>query len=139
VTSPGFYPVHEGLIRLGPDGPSLITGRCASCDRLHFPLLPTCPYCAGDDVSETLLAGEATLWSWTSVLREPPGYRGTVPFGFGVVEHPAGIRLVTRLTEADPTKLSAGMPMVLVTDELHTDEGDRAVSTYAFAPVGDTP
>lgn len=137
MTSPGFYPVHEGLVRLGVDGPSLVAGRCSGCDRLHFPLMTTCPYCAGDDVSETLLSGEATLWSWTSVLREPPGYRGAVPFGFGVVEHPAGIRVVTRLTEADPTKLAAGMPMVLVTDELHTDENGRVVSTYAFATVED--
>lgn len=136
MTSPGFYPVHEGLVRLDADGPSLITGRCGSCDRLHFPLLPTCPYCSVDDVSELLLNGEATLWSWTSVLREPPGYRGAIPFGFGVVEHPAGIRIVTRLTETDSTKLSVGTPMTLVVDELHTDENDRAVSTYAFAPVG---
>ncbi|MCZ7531466.1 MAG: OB-fold domain-containing protein [Acidimicrobiia bacterium] len=132
------FPVRDGLFAIVEGGtPLLITGRCNDCARLHFPQQSTCPYCAATTVTQELLDGEASLWTWTSVLREPPGYRGPVPFGFGVVELEAGIRIVTRLTESDPRQLTAGMPMRLVVDDLHTDDEGRVVQTYAFAPVTD--
>jgi uncharacterized OB-fold protein len=57
-----------------------------------------------------------------------------VPFGFGVVELPEGVRVVTRLTEADPAELTFGMPVHLVVDELHADDDGNTVVSYAFAP-----
>ena len=66
----------------------------------------------------------------------PPGYGGEVPFGFGVVELPEGVRVVTRLTEADPSLLRFGQPMQLEVVPLHESEGD-AVVTYAFGPAGE--
>jgi len=80
------------------------------------------------------LSTRGALWAWTAVTSAPPGYRGTVPFGFGVVELPEGIRIVTRLTEPDPTALHEGQAMSLVSVPLHTDEEGREVLTYAFAP-----
>ena len=53
-----------------------------------------------------------------------------MPFGFGVVELPEGIRVITRLTESDPHALVAGQPMRLVLATLHDD-----VVTYAFEPA----
>ena len=64
----------------------------------------------------------------------PPGYEGEVPFGFGVVELPEGLRLITRLTVADPAALRVGMPMRLMLVPLHVDEQGREVMTYAYAP-----
>jgi uncharacterized OB-fold protein len=74
---------------------------------------------------------------YTAVLQAPPGYRGAVPFGFGVVDLPEGLRVVARLTEPDPLKLSAGQAMCLVTELLHTDDDGVDVYTYAFAPGAD--
>jgi len=51
-----------------------------------------------------------------------------------VVDLPEGLRLITRLTEADPAALRFGMPMKLVIVPLHVDEDGREVMTYAFAP-----
>ena len=46
---------------------------------------------------------------WTAVTAAPPGYTGAVPFGFGVVELTRErLRVVTRLTEADPAALDVG-------------------------------
>ena len=67
----------------------------------------------------------------------PPGYAGRVPYGFGVVELPEGIRVVTRLTEADPGRLEAGQPMHLVVEAVGQDEDGDPVVTYAFSPVAD--
>ena len=65
----------------------------------------------------------------------PPGYRGEVPFGFGVVELPEGLRVITRLTEADPAALRFGQPMRLAIVPLHADDDGTTVTTYAFEPA----
>jgi uncharacterized OB-fold protein len=57
-----------------------------------------------------------------------------VPFGFGVVELPEGVRVLARLTESDPSQLEAGQPMGLVVVPLHIDDEGRSVTTFAFAP-----
>jgi len=125
-------PVAEGLVELGPDGSmTLIGGWSPTSGRHHFPLGPVCPYSGADDVEAVTLPRDGRLWAWTAVTHAPPGYDGPVPYGFGVVElDDIGLRLVTRLTEADPARLHAGRRMTLVTDDL----GD-GLAVWAFAPV----
>jgi uncharacterized protein len=97
--------------RFGEQG--LVGGQCGGCERRHFPAAEDCPWCGGDDVREVVLSRSGRLWSWTAVTAPPPGYEGPVPFGFGVVELPDdGLRVVTRLTVADPAALRAGQPVV---------------------------
>lgn len=108
------------------DDGALLGGRCGECRRHHFPLLVTCPYCAAPDgIERVRLPTTGTLWGWTAVTTAPPGYEGEVPYGFGVVELPVGLRVITRITESDPSKLMFGQSMQLVVD---------GPATYAFAP-----
>jgi uncharacterized OB-fold protein len=69
----------------------------------------------------------------TTVNNRPPGYEGSVPFGFGVVELPEGIRIISRIT--DPQRSQAGTAVQLIIETLCTDADGREVITYAFAPV----
>ncbi|GIW42513.1 MAG: hypothetical protein KatS3mg076_3090 [Candidatus Binatia bacterium] len=130
-----IVPVKDGLFREQPGGPVLLGGRCPSCRRLHFPSLPVCPYCSSDGCTEEAMGRRGRLYLHTAVVHRPPGYKGPVPYGFGVVELPEGIRVVTRLTEADPAKLEPGQPVELVLEPLHRDEEGRDVLCYAFAPT----
>lgn len=91
-----------------------------------------CPYCGSDDVTEARLSPDGTLWAWTAVTAPPPGYRGSVPYGFGVVELPEGIRVLTRLVEPDPARLRFGQDMRLQLVPLHTDDEGHDVVTWAF-------
>lgn len=125
--------VRDGLL-VSDDGPALVGGRCRECQSVCFPLQDVCPYCSEEAVHEIKLSRTGTLWAWTAVTAAPPGYEGPVPYGFGVVELPEGVRVVTRLTEADPAKLNQGQKMRLVLDPLVVEE-ERRVLTYAFAPV----
>jgi uncharacterized OB-fold protein len=127
-------PVQPGLFEETPAGPRLRGGTCRSCGRPHFPAGVACPWCSSADVEPVTLSDRGRLWAWTAVTAPPPGYEGEVPFGFGVVELPEGLRVVTRLTEPDPARLTAGQPMRLVVVPLHTDGAGRAVVSYAFAP-----
>lgn len=125
-------PVAEGLFELDGDGSiTLVGGFSHISGHHHFPLGPVCPYTGADDVEQVLLPRDGHLWAWTAVTHPPPGYDGPIPYGFGVVElDHIGLRVVTRLTESDPSRLHPGQRMTLVTDDL----GDH-VATWAFAPV----
>lgn len=130
--------VREGLLTtIDPAGePRLIGGRCPACERLHFPATGTCPFCSGEPCVPVPLPGRGRLYVHTAVLKAPPGYRGRVPYGFGVVELPGGIRVVTRLAEADPSRLTAGDPVRLVLEDLFVnDEGDVVVG-WTFTGEG---
>jgi len=122
--------IADGLFELDADGVlTLVGGYSPTSGQYHFPLLDTCPYSGATDVERVLLSRDATLWAWTAVTAAPPGYRGEVPYGFGIVElvreH---LRIVTRLQHADPSALTFGQSLTLVTDEL-----PGGVVTWAFA------
>ena len=44
-------------------------------------------------------------------------------------------RVITRLEEADPARLSFGTPMRFALARLHTDDDGAEVVTYTFAPA----
>jgi uncharacterized OB-fold protein len=124
-------PVHHGLFQDG----HLLGARCAECGKCHFPADADCPYCSGEGCETLPLSGEGTLYLFTGVRNRPPGYEGEVPFGFGVVELPEGLRIIARLTEADPSRLRFGQAMRLVIVPLQVDDQGREVMTYAYAPA----
>jgi uncharacterized protein len=126
-------PVKQGLFT-DTEPLRLLGSRCDACGRHHFPRHDTCPYCGADAPRPVSLSDRGRLWAWTAVNSAPPGYTGDVPYGFGVVELPEGIRVITRLTVADPAALEAGQPMRLTVVPIrHDDDGGRIVS-YAFEP-----
>jgi uncharacterized OB-fold protein len=124
-------PVHEGLFRTDP--PALLGTRCGACGRSTFPRAMVCPYCGAEDTADVELSASGTLWLWTTVTNPPPGYTGKVPFGFGIVELPEGVRVITRLAVPDE-RYREGLPVQLRVVPLHTtDDGDE-VETWEFGP-----
>jgi uncharacterized OB-fold protein len=126
--------VTEGLFRRAEGGPRLVAGRCGACERLHFPATTSCPYCGETGAGEATVGPRARLLLFTSIQTRPPGYRGPVPYGFGVVELEGGLRVVTRLTEHRMDQLAPDLPMTLVVEPLFTDDDGTPVLSYAFAP-----
>ena len=99
----------------------------------RVPRTTTCPYCGSARVTDVALSATGTLWGWTTVTTAPPGYHGEVPFGFGIVELPEGVRVITRL--ATPVDgYSYGLPMQLRIVPLHTADDGTEVETWEFAP-----
>ena len=121
-------PIAEGLFEIDGDELFLIGGYSPTSGHYHFPLLDACPYSGARDVERVRLSRAGTLWAWTSVTAEPPGYEGPVPYGFGVVElTEERLRVITRLQQSDPSVLTFGQPMTLVAEELPSGV------TWAFA------
>lgn len=119
------------LFRVGADGGLVLRGgRSASSGTYHFPLADVCPYTGAEDVEPVELPHTGRLWLWTAVTTPPPGYDGPVPYGFGIVELDGiGLRVVGRLTVAEPDHWREGQPVRVVADRF----GD--VTTWAFAPA----
>lgn len=111
----------------------LLGGRCPACARHNFPAQPLCPYCCSDGCETVALSPNGRLEVCTTVINRPPGYEGPMPFGFGVVELPEGLRVISRISHSDQAR--AGTPVRLMLDSLGTDSGGREVVTYAFKPV----
>ena len=126
-------PVRDGLFALDP--PRLLASRCSSCGGYQFPRTDVCGQCGAAPTEPVELDGAGRLWAWTAVTAPPPGYRGEVPYGFGVVELDVGLRVITRLTESDPAQLSDGQPMRLVVVPVgEAEDGDELLS-YGFEPA----
>jgi uncharacterized OB-fold protein len=125
--------VRPGLFT-DTDSAALLGSHCDACGSTLFPRVDSCTYCATEDPEPVELSRQGTLWSWTAVTAPPPGYDGEVPFGVGIVELPEGVRVISRLTESDPSALRLGQPMEFCLVPLHTDTDGNAVVTYAFAP-----
>jgi uncharacterized OB-fold protein len=123
--------VHDGLYQVDP--PGLLGTRCDDCLRPAFPRTSTCPYCGSVSVTDVVLSAAGTLWAWTRVTAPPPGYRGEVPFGFGVVELPEGLRVITRLG-GDQEHFEFAMPVTMRVVPLHIDDDGTVVETWEFAP-----
>jgi uncharacterized OB-fold protein len=129
-------PIEPGLFRLGEDGSlTLIGGFSPTSGQYHFPLLDTCPYSGASDVEERDLSAGGSLFGWTTVSVPPPGYLGQVPYGFGIVELPEGLRVLGRVTETDLGALEHGRPMRVVADVLYTDDDGTDVVTWAWEPA----
>jgi uncharacterized OB-fold protein len=128
-------PLKHGLLTTVDDSldARLVGGRCRLCSRISFPVQELCPYCSADGSEPTPLSPDGVIEVCTTVLTRPPGYEGAVPFGFGVVELPEGIRIISRIRH--PERCTAGTAMRLVLDTLHTDADGREVVTYAFEPI----
>jgi uncharacterized OB-fold protein len=135
-------PVEEGVFTWPADEPQLIGSRCTACGIVTFPTQESCPRCAMTAMEEQLLARRGRLWAWTTQAFAPPSppYSGPagedfVPFGVGYVELPGEVKVETRLTEADPAVLRAGMEMELVIVPFRTDDEGNEIVTFAFGPV----
>jgi uncharacterized protein len=126
--------VRDGLFT-DDERPRLLGSRCGECGAHHFPHHDTCPYCSSESTMPDELSPTGNLWAWTAVTAPPPGYTGEVPFGVGVVELPEGIRVIARLTESDPGRLTMGQLMELRVVPLHVDADGNDVVTFAFGPV----
>jgi uncharacterized OB-fold protein len=131
--------IHEGLFDVDGTGTTtLIGGYSATSGLAHFPRQPVCPFSGADDVVELRLARGGRLWLWTAVTAPPPGYDGPVPYGFGIVEldgEPA-LRVVGRLTVADPSAWTEGARVEVTAVEVPGPGDDGPRLTWAFAPSG---
>lgn len=119
-------------LRVDASGDACLVGsHCADCGTHVFPPVTVCPECMSENVSDTDLATEGTLYSWSVVHVAPKGWN--VPYIAGYVDLPNEVRVFAHITGAESDKLSMDMPVSLTTAILGDDDG-APVESYAFTP-----
>lgn len=128
--------IHPGLFTLPGDlrGQGLLASRCTACGRHQFPAAQSCPYCSGEHCHEVAIGARGRLFLHTIVTTAPPGYRGQVPYGFGIVELPERLRVVSRLTAEPLERLEPGLPLRLAIAPLYRDESGDDVLCFEYRP-----
>ena len=109
----------------------LITTFCAQCDRRHWPPRVVCPVCLSDNLDWVGLPRCGRIHAFT--IQEtgvPPGFPR--PLIFAVVDI-NGLRIFTRLVDADPTSVRRGLEVELHPSLVAPDpQGeDRYLHTFA--------
>ncbi len=86
--------------------------RCLGCGRFHWYPMKRCPHCRSRELEWHPVSGEGRLYSWSVVHhRFDPELPLAPPYVVALVEFDdaPGVRLVTNLEEADPSRLAIGM------------------------------
>ena len=94
---------------------------CADCGTLRHPPTPVCPVCRSTAVEWRDAPEEAEVYTYTVVHHAShPAVKSRLPYVGAVVIFPQmpGVRLVTNITDCDPSSISIGMPVRLWWDDI---------------------
>ena len=106
--------------------------RCERCGSVDFPTGLYCKGCLSSDLREIELARCGVLYSFSYARVCAKGF--TVPYVFGYVDLPEGIRIYSQLEPAEPGKFRAGMEVELTMGKIRQEENGTEIWGYKFQP-----
>jgi uncharacterized OB-fold protein len=131
-------PVKQDLYKIPEsekDEPALVANSCRSCGEIFFPKRQICQNCQGQDLEEITLGRRGVIYSFTTVMQRPAShYRGPVPYSFGWVELPEGVRIETLFTAFNPGDLEIGLDVEMVVEKIYEDEEGNDIVCHKFRP-----
>ena len=131
-------PFKEGLFTwpLAPGEQAILLGnKCKSCGKIYFPKAALCPECLKENGLEELkLSPRGKLYTYTVVRVPSPGFK--VPYAFGYIDLPEGVRVCSQISAAEPLEgnLQLGMDMELFIGQVRQDVNQPIIG-YLFRPV----
>jgi len=133
-------PIRKGLWEYNEQGVlSLIGSICLSCREIFFPVQDSgiCTHCQGNRLEKIKLSDNGVITSFSVVYQKPAGgfYEGAVPYAYGFVELPEGVKVETLFTGCDLEQLEVGMKVSLLIEKLCNNAEGAEVLTYKFMPT----
>lgn len=131
-------PFKEGLFTwpVAPgEQPFLLGNRCEPCGKIYFPKVTLCPRCLNEKTLEEVKLGpKGKLYTYTIVRVPSPGFK--VPYAFGYIDLPGGIRVCSQISAVEPLEeqLKLGMDMELTIGQVREEAG-KSIIGYLFRPV----
>jgi len=115
ATRPKPVPLTDGLSReywdAARDG-TLLIQRCAACGAHQFYPRRHCTKCFAPDPDWVAASGRGTLHTFSVVYRSAnPEFADDCPYVFAIVELEEGVRMATRIVQADPDELACDAPV----------------------------
>ena len=121
------------------ESPHLIGSKCKECGEIFFPKKEKgwCVHCMKEGLEDIALSTRGKIHTASVVMQQPGGdfYHGPVPYAYGFVNLPEGVRVETLFTAADAHELEVGRDAELLIDRLYDDEDGNEVVTFMFRPV----
>lgn len=131
-------PVKQDLYKIAEsenDEPALLANRCRFCGEIFFPARQICQNCQGRDLEDIALGRRGVIYSFTTVMQRPAShYRGPVPYSFGWVELPEGVRIETLFTQCNSDELEIGLDVEMIVEKIHEDEEGNDIVCHKFRP-----
>lgn len=122
---------------LDPENPVLRGSRCRSCGKVCFPRKTICLGClSSKHMEDVALSRRGELYSFSVAHVAPEGFN--VPYAFGLVVLPEGLRLFSILQDCEPFDevLKIGLPVELGLGVILKNDEGKDVYSYVFKPVG---
>lgn len=137
-------PIKEGLWTtpvIPDEKPQLIGSKCNECGEIFFPKKDKgwCVHCNNQSLSDVTLSREGKIVSFSVVMQQPGGgfYKGPVPYSYGCIDLPEGLRIESLFTTDDYDKLEVDGKVELVIEKLYDDDEGNEVMAFKFRPVGE--
>jgi len=118
--------------------PRLIGSKCEACGELFFPKKEKgwCIHCQKKTLTDVMLSREGKIVSFSVVMQQPGGgfYKGPVPYAYGLVALPEGLKMVTQFLADDFNELEVGRDVEFVIGKLCDDDEGNEILTFKFKP-----
>ncbi len=87
--------------------------RCATCNKLSWPVVKTCEYCDGADLAWERMSGAGKIVSWCTFVQDY--YKGVLPVPYDtiLVELDEGALFVSNPNDFSVQDIAVGMPVKL--------------------------
>ena len=114
--------------------PHLLGSRCGACGKVFFPQQTLCTECFQEGtLKPNPLSTRGKLYAFTIVERESLAPKGfTVPYSYGYVELPEGVRVISKIIGWTPDTLKLNAPVEFVLEALREDASGEKVMGYRF-------
>jgi uncharacterized OB-fold protein len=113
----------------------LIGSRCNRCGEIYFPKKTSdfCVQCQQSGLDEIKLSRKGHISAFTIAFQAPAGgfYNGPVPYAFGFVDLPEGVRIQTQFSR-DFEMLKIGKKVELAFEKLAKDNYGHDIVSYVF-------
>lgn len=85
--------------------------RCNACSRAIFYPRAICPHCFSDQLSWIVASGKGTIYSYTVAHQAFGAFAAEAPFIVAIVELEEGVRMMTRIIDAQREHVRVGTPV----------------------------
>jgi uncharacterized OB-fold protein len=129
-------PMEPELWTLSGSRLKLLAHQCTSCGELFFPRRKAlhCAHCFKNNLDEVALGPEGKIVSFSKVIVPPSGgyYRGIVPYAYGCIDLPEGIRIKGLIAQDDIDHIKVGSEVELATEVLYESDEGLPIETFVF-------
>ncbi|MGQ4834068.1 MAG: Zn-ribbon domain-containing OB-fold protein [Candidatus Asgardarchaeia archaeon] len=111
-------------------------GKCRDCGKAFVPYRQVCPYCKSRNVELAKMPRTGKVVTYSILHVYPKGFRKQAPYVVALIELDNGARVVSQITDCDPSDVKIGMKVEAVFRRI-SEEGKAGIIKYGykFRPV----